>query len=240
MVDENKSEQSTNESDELNKSQDEKTTDEKLYDKEEGNTDDKKSENKSDSEEKESKEDDSKKEDKAKDSKDKDSKEGKEVKETKETKEIKEIKLDLPKDSLISEERVEEIVSYAKEQGFSNEQAQEMVNRENDAVLEYKEGEQVRLDGLVETEWPKQIQKDKELGGDNFKKNCELAKRALEKTASPALKKMLNKSGLGSNPEVVRHFYRLGKIMQEDEFIFSGVQNKPKKLTPAQKLYGET
>ena len=53
-----------------------------------------------------------------------------------------------------------------------------------------------------------------------------VAKKALETFGTPELRTLLNESGMGNNPEVIRAFYRVGKAISEDKFV-SG------KATPA-------
>ncbi len=56
--------------------------------------------------------------------------------------------------------------------------------------------------------------------------------------ASPMLKETISNLGLNFHPELIKMFYRIGRLMQEDNMNYS---NKPpvQELTPAQILYGK-
>lgn len=146
--------------------------------------------------------------------------------------------LKLPKDSMLNEGAVDEIAEFAKEQGLSNEQAQKLLDRENKAVKEYAESQ---VEGLKEksSQWVEDVKNDKELGGENFNKNVELAHRALEKFGSKQLKETLNSSGLGSHPELVRVFSRIGKAMADDSIVNQGSEGSKQK-TAEEIMYGGT
>lgn len=67
--------------------------------------------------------------------------------------------------------------------------------------------------------WAEQSRADKEFGGDGFQKNLALAGKAYKEFATPELHAILTASGLGNNPEIIRMFYRVGKVMQQDRGV---------------------
>jgi hypothetical protein len=85
------------------------------------------------------------------------------------------------------------------------------------------------------TKWEEAARTDKEIGGDKFDENLGLAKKALETFGSPELTEMLRTSGLGSNPEIIRAFYKIGKAISEDAFVSGRAGAKP--VTVAQRMY---
>lgn len=136
--------------------------------------------------------------------------------------------LKLPEGSLLDAKAIEEISSFAKEKGLSNEQAQAILERENGAVSNFASKQQQDLKEKP-TAWLSEAQSDKEIGGEAFAKNAEVAKRVVDKFGSEAFKKTLNDTGLGNHPELVRVFYRIGKMMSDDQFIVPGAQTGAKK-----------
>jgi hypothetical protein len=75
------------------------------------------------------------------------------------------------------------------------------------------------------TEWAKATQADAEIGGEKFGENLAVAKRGLERFASPELRSLLGAyhpksnpkgTGLGNHPELVRLFFKVGKSISED------------------------
>ncbi len=71
---------------------------------------------------------------------------------------------------------------------------------------------------LVET-WTEAVKSDKDLGGDKLAENLGVARKALEAFGTPELKDVLNATGFGNHPEVVRAFYKIGKAISEDGFV---------------------
>lgn len=89
---------------------------------------------------------------------------------------------------------------------------------------------------LVES-WVEQVKTDKEIGGDRLEENLGVARKALETFGTPELKDVLNMSGLGNHPEVIKAFVKAGKAISEDKFVKGappGAQTDPaKKLFPS-------
>ena len=129
--------------------------------------------------------------------------------------------LKLPDGSLLDSKAVEKIATFAKENGLTNTEAQAVLERENQAVVSYVEGQREML-AQKQKEWVETVKNDKELGGDGFTKNVEMAKRVVERYGSDALKQALTDSGLGNHPELVRFVARIGHAMSEDQLVIPG------------------
>jgi hypothetical protein len=65
--------------------------------------------------------------------------------------------------------------------------------------------------------WVEDIKADKDLGGEHFDKNAGIAASAIEKLGTPALKEMLNATGVGNNPELFRFCLKVGRLLAEDQ-----------------------
>lgn len=76
---------------------------------------------------------------------------------------------------------------------------------------------------LVET-WTEAVKSDKEIGGDKLAENLSVARKALEAFGTPELKDVLNMTGFGNHPEVVKAFYKIGKAISEDRFVTGGAK----------------
>lgn len=103
----------------------------------------------------------------------------------------------------------------AKELNLSQDAAQKVLDKMA-PVLQARQLEQI---GAVRTGWAESAKTDKEFGGDKLTENLAVAKKALDAFGSPELKTLLNKSGLGDNPEIIRAFYRAGKAISQDRFV---------------------
>lgn len=69
--------------------------------------------------------------------------------------------------------------------------------------------------------WADETKADKELGGDKLAQTLATAQKALA-LGPPELKQLLNDSGLGNHPAVVRFMHTVGKALSEDKFMPSG------------------
>ena len=104
----------------------------------------------------------------------------------------------------------ETIAAYsevARELGLSQDAAQKLLDRM---------GPQIQA---VRNEWTKSATSDKEFGGPALAENLSVAKKALDAFGTPELRDLLNTSGLGNHPEVIRLFFRAGKAISEDRFV---------------------
>jgi hypothetical protein len=88
---------------------------------------------------------------------------------------------------------------------------------------------------LVET-WTEQVKTDKEIGGDKLAENLGVARKAIDTFGSPELKALLNSTGLGNHPEVVKLAFKVGKAISEDRFV-TGAPKSNASNDPAKKLF---
>lgn len=143
--------------------------------------------------------------------------------------------LKFAKDSLIKEEAHHaSVVEFAKQNNFTNEQAQALLNRDNKLVSSYQEKVQEEYKQTVEN-WKNEAEKDKEIGGDSLGESVVYAKRALERFGSDNFAEALESTGFGNHPEIIRIFSKIGRSMADDTLD----SNKPAKreLTLAEKMY---
>lgn len=131
-----------------------------------------------------------------------------------------EVELKLPEGTLLKPETVEQIKSLAKEKNLSSEVAQELLNREHLALDSFHK-QQVDLVEKTKQVWAEESKKDAEIGGESFGRNLELAKRALEKFATPKFIQEIDSSGYGNHPEVIRIFARIGKMIANDTLVMA-------------------
>lgn len=139
----------------------------------------------------------------------------------------------IPEGFELDETLQEEFSAYAKEKGFS----QEDVNKQ----LEFAERMLTRQTEIHRDQveaWAEEVRKDKELGGDKLKETQTVARGAIEKFGTPELKALLDSTGLGNHPELVKFAYRVGKQISEDGFVAGAVKREVDKGdTPAKRLY---
>lgn len=137
--------------------------------------------------------------------------------------------LKLPDGSTLDPKVIEAVASFAKEKGLSQEIAQAVLEREHLAIDSYTKAIDQKWEAQKQ-EWLKTSMSDKEFGGDNLKQAVETGHRALKRfDATGKLSEMLESTGFGNHPEVVRFFYNLGKSMSEDQLVMPGAQSGGKK-----------
>ena len=106
----------------------------------------------------------------------------------------------------------------AKELNLTQEAAQKVLDKMAPAI-QARQSEQI---AAVQSAWANQAKSDKEFGGDKLNESLAVAKKALETFGSPELSALLNESGMGNHPEIIRAFYRAGKAISEDRFVGGG------------------
>lgn len=103
----------------------------------------------------------------------------------------------------------------AKELNLPQDQAQRVLDKMA-PVMQARQLEQLQA---ARIEWAEAAKTDKEFGGEKLAENLGMAKKALDTFATPELRALLDESGLGNHPEVIRMFYRTGKAISEDRFV---------------------
>ncbi len=137
----------------------------------------------------------------------------------------------------LSQPVVSAFSEVAKELNLSQDAAQKVVDKV--APLMAKQSQEAFEQ--VNNAWLEATKSDKEFGGDKLNANLAVAKKALDAFGTPELRELLNKTGLGNNPEVIRAFYRAGKAMSEDSYVPGGKQpTAAAKRDAATALYGQT
>ena len=103
----------------------------------------------------------------------------------------------------------------AKELNLPQEAAQKVLDKVAPVMQERqtKAVEQVKLD------WANESQSDKEFGGESLSENLTVAKQSLDAFGTDSLKSLLQETGLGNHPEIIRFMYRAGKAISEDSYV---------------------
>ena len=103
----------------------------------------------------------------------------------------------------------------AHQLGLNNDQAsalydiyqQDMQNRMDEEDAEFEQFEVENLQELQQ-EW-----------GDKFNHNLEMARRAFMNFATPEAVKVLEETGMGNHPELLKVFARIGEVLAEDSVL---------------------
>jgi len=124
---------------------------------------------------------------------------------------------ELPDNFDMNEETLGEYHTFAKENNLTQEQAQRGV----DMVAQMKQAEMTQW---VEQQksWVDDAKSDAEYGGDKFEQNIAVAVKARDSFGTSEFNEMLDTSGLGNHPEMIRFLNRVGKAISEDSVVVGG------------------
>lgn len=109
----------------------------------------------------------------------------------------------------------EKFSEVARELNLPQEAAQKLLDKMGPAIA----AQNVDAVQRASAAWADSSRADKEFGGEKLAENLSVAKKALDQFGSPELRTLLNDSGLGNHPEVLRMFYRAGRALSEDSVV---------------------
>ncbi|WP_184263026.1 hypothetical protein [Novispirillum itersonii] len=116
----------------------------------------------------------------------------------------------LPQDMAVDDGLLGRFRSVAAGLGLTQQQAQQLVDLRV---------EQARQEAEAHTacsrQWVEQARRDPEFGGAGFQTALAVADRGLAAFATPDLRTLLDHTGLGNHPEVIRLAYRIGRTLAE-------------------------
>lgn len=130
---------------------------------------------------------------------------------------------------------MEKFQGIARELNLTQEQAQKLVALDAERVAASGEAQKAQFAQQVEA-WVGELKNDKTFGGANFDGNVKIAQKAMADFGSPELKQMLETSGLGSHPEVVRLFHRIGQQLSEGS-VHRTTSDIPAERSLAERMY---
>jgi hypothetical protein len=134
---------------------------------------------------------------------------------------------------------LEKATPLFKEAGLTNDQANKLAPLALDIAAQALKKQNDDFDGL-KADWAKAAQKDAEIGGKNWAKSQEQAAKALDHFGAPKgseFRKLLDDSGLGNHPEMIRMFSKMGATIKEDDNLEGGDRNPKGKKDKLETLY---
>ena len=133
-------------------------------------------------------------------------------------------------------ELVGEFEGIAKELGLSQANAQKVTDIGAKMAQKFQ-SKQAEAMQQLSTEWVAAATSDKEFGGEKLNENLAVAQKALTTFGTPELRGLLEQSGLGNNPEVIRFMYRAGMAISEDKLVTGGARSATDGQSSAQRLF---
>jgi len=144
--------------------------------------------------------------------------------------------LKAPEGSNFDDAYISEVENWAKERGYSNDEAQEIIDREHDASSRAVEAIETRHQQQVQ-EWIEAAKSDKEIGGEKFEESTNLAKKVVQRFGTDKLREDLKKTEMGNYPEFMRFCVRVGRAMSEDTLVTGGYTEPAGEKTDAEVFY---
>lgn len=87
------------------------------------------------------------------------------------------------------------------------------------------------------SDWEAGLKADPDFGGENFDANVATFLKGVDAVGSPELRQMLDQSGMGSHPEIVKAFHKVGKMVA-DSSVATGKAGTESRSNFATSLYG--
>lgn len=134
----------------------------------------------------------------------------------------------------LDEAALTEFKGIAKELNLSQTDAQKVADL-GPKMMQTWQAKQTEAITATVAKWADDTRADKEIGGEKLNENLATAKKALDTFGTPALKTLLNESGLGNHPEIIRLLHKAGKTISEDGYV--GGKRETDGTTDATTLY---
>lgn len=131
--------------------------------------------------------------------------------------------LKLKAGSKLGAEHLEKISAYAKAKGLSNEDAQALLDHDQENFSSFETAQTAALEKAKE-EWKTLSQADAEIGGQNLPQSVDLSRRVVQRFGDAEFQQFLDDSGLGNHPAMLRFATRIGKLMTADQLVVPPAQ----------------
>lgn len=123
-------------------------------------------------------------------------------------------------------EVMEVVTPLLKKYSLSQEGAQELANAHMDIMNKQAAAAAKFRNDMVQG-WVNEIKNDPEFGGAKFNENMAMARRGFraispQEEGKAALKELLEESGMGNHPEIIKAFARVGRMVKEDSVLDTG------------------
>ncbi len=141
--------------------------------------------------------------------------------------------LDIPEAMNVSDEELSQLQTMAKELKLDSNGATKLLE-----LSRHSQAEQVQKHNKLMDAWKNEILKDKDMGGASFNSTVSYAKAGLAKfDPENQLFNLLEQTGYGNNPHVIRFLAAIGRSHAEDKVVLG---SPSKTESPRhERLYGK-
>lgn len=127
-------------------------------------------------------------------------------------------KLEVTAESGLKAEDAESVKKFAKENNLTKDAAQKILNDKAQAIVDFKKSQQDDFN-KKKVEWLEHAKADKEIGGEQLNQSVTMANRFLDEYAPKELRQVLDDTGLGNHPLLIKTFARAQKKMSNDSLV---------------------
>lgn len=127
----------------------------------------------------------------------------------------------VPDGMVLDTDLVEKVSPILKAKGFSQEEAQQLVDLYAGKIAAQAQAQQEAWKGQLQT-WRQEIQEDPEFGGTKYQATVRDAQTVIARFGDDKLKAELKAFGIGNMPSLIRMLARAGRGMREDNFHGAG------------------
>jgi hypothetical protein len=136
----------------------------------------------------------------------------------------------LPDGVELDQALIDEVTPVFKELNLTQEQAQKLVDLQARNMQRVNESIAKQFTDTVQA-WAESTKKDPEFAGVDYEKKIGIAVKGITAHGTPELRKLMDETGIGNHPEMIRMFYKLGLEVKEPSLV----DGPPKNTTPADK-----
>lgn len=140
-----------------------------------------------------------------------------------------------PEGVTLDQARVDKFTAVAKELKLPADKAQALVDLATEVEIERAAAFEAQ-----KAQWADEISADKDLGGDKLKETLATAQKAfslLPAAEVDSFKQLLNQTGYGNHPAMVKWMHAVGKALSEDNFVTGGKAPAGSDQSTAQRMY---
>lgn len=143
-----------------------------------------------------------------------------------------EYKFDMPEGVALDEGDLSKFTDIAKELKLPADAAKKLVD-----IAAAREVARAEAFAKQVEDWGAQVKADPELGKPE---HLATAKKTIDTFGTPELRDLLNSTGMGNHPEVIRMALKIGKAISEDSFVAGRSGGNAPPRDHASILYGNT
>lgn len=142
-----------------------------------------------------------------------------------------------PEGMVLDQELLGEFTGIVKEAGLKSDVAKKIFEVGPKLMSKWQAAQAENFLKTRES-WVNEIKNDKDFGGDKFQSTVDMAIKGVSfaEKHSPGLRKLLQETGWGDNPVLVKAFRAIGQALGEDTMVGGSTGNGGEK-TLAQRLY---